>query len=410
MKVILVNKYLYLRGGSERVLFITKQLLEEAGHQVEVFGMADERNLFSNQYLVPHIDYRTAKGFKKLRYLLSFIYNRAAKDAFGRLLDEFQPDIVHFHNIYHQLSFSLVDAVKERSIPSVMTLHDYKLISPNYNLFHHGRIDESGIKTQQFYRCLFSNCGEGFFNTLLLVLEAYVRKWRHYREDITYFVSPSEFLANKVHETGVARERLFVIPNPVTAVSTVVSYDQRKSYILYAGRLSSEKGVRYLIDAMATMPHIPLHIMGTGPEESQLKEIVHSKGLQQVTFLGHCSAEEVDQAMKACRLLIVPSVWYENCPMNILEAKTSGTVVIGTNLGGIPELLPSDLLVAPQDAEALSKAITLWYEASNQTLTTLGTSLAEGVQKRHTLEVYKTQLLSVYEKAIATIRTGDTIN
>ena len=143
MKVLLVNKYWYIRGGAERMVFVTKELLEKAGHEVEIFGMNHPDNIFSNDYFVDYLDYRKSKGIKKIKSVCKTIYNKQAKENFARLVKDFRPDVVHFHNIYHQLSFSLLEVTKAQKIPTVMTLHDYKMISPNYSLYHHNKIDDS---------------------------------------------------------------------------------------------------------------------------------------------------------------------------------------------------------------------------------------------------------------------------
>lgn len=394
MKIVLVNKYWYLKGGSERVVFLTKKLLEEAGHQVEIFGMKHEKNIFENEYFVENVDYQNMTGVQKIKNARNFIYNADAKAKFKKLLENFQPDVVHFHNIYHQLSFSLVEAARERHIPMVMTLHDYKMLSPNYTLFHHGKIDESCL-TGKYYRCLLNNCMENIRESVLVTLEAYSRKNKKYQEAISQYISPSYFLKDLCLRAGWSENSVQVIPNPLAVEkNTFVSGE----YVAYAGRLSAEKGVSILLEAAAQTPDISYKIAGTGPEEVSLKARAQKLQLKNVEFVGWLVGEDLYVFLKNARFLVVPSLWYENYPYSILEAKVLGKIVLGANIGGIPEMIDADCLFDPKDVDSLVALVTKWYHTPLAVRKERGEQLQREVSDINDQEQYLDRVLDVYTK------------
>ncbi len=394
MKIVLVNKYWYLKGGCERVVFLTKKLLEEAGHQVEIFGMRHEKNIFENEYFVENVDYQNMTGVQKIKNARNFIYNADAKTKFTKLLENFQPDVVHFHNIYHQLSFSLVEAARELHIPMVMTLHDYKMLSPNYTLFHHGKIDESCL-TGKYYRCVLNNCMENRGESLLATLEAYSRKNKKYQEAISQYISPSYFLKDLCLRAGWSENSVQVIPNPLAVEkNTFVSGE----YVAYAGRLSSEKGVSILLEAAAQTPDISYKIAGTGPEEASLKARAQKLQLKNVEFVGWLVGDAMTVFLKNARLLVVPSLWYENYPYSILEAKVLGKIVLGANIGGIPEMIDADCLFDPKGVDSLVPLIKKWYHTPLAVRQERGEQLQTEVREINDRERYLDSVLDVYTK------------
>lgn len=395
MRIVLVNKYWYERGGSERVLFLTKKLLEDAGHEVEIFGMKDEKNIFENEYFINNIDYTKARGLQKITQAGNIICNKDAKEKFKKLLKDFAPDLVHFHNIYHQLSYSLVEATDEMHIPSVMTLHDYKMISPNYTMYHHGHIDDS-IMSKKYYRCLLGNCMENFYKSFVFTLEAYWRVLHHIQEKITYYIAPSEFMKELCARAGI-QEKIEVISNPIP--SEVFKKYKEKEYVGYTGRLSKEKGVEYLIAAARETPEIHYKIAGSGPDEARLKKL--AKDLHNVEFVGWLDGEELFRFIGEARLLVVPSVWYENYPYSILRPQQMGKVVIGSNLGGIPELLPENCLFEAKNISDMIERIRFWYMAPAKERTSLGKLFQKRIARENSQELYLEKIVDLYEKVSA---------
>ena len=390
MKIVLVNKYWYERGGTERVLFLTKRLLEELGHEVEIFGMKDKRNIFENEYFVESVEYDKMSFLQKAWAAKDIFRNAAAQKKFALLLQKFQPDIVHFHNIYHQLSFALVEETSRRKIPAVMTLHDYKMISPSYTLYHHGAVDTSCVGGK-YYRCVLNNCMESLPESILASLEAYSRDSRGIAKKIDAFIAPSEFMKALCIGAGM-QEKIEVISNPIEKES----FDeyQEKEYVGYTGRLSQEKGVEYLIAAAAQTPEIHYKIAGTGPDEARLKTL--AKDLPNVQFVGWLDGENLFRFISEARLLAVPSVWYENYPYSILRPQQLRKVVVGSDIGGIPELLPENCLFEPKNIADMVERIRFWYMAPATERAELGRLFQERVETENNPQIYIDRLINLY--------------
>jgi len=397
MRIILVNKFWYLRGGTERVVFLTKQLLEEAGHTVEVFGMRHPDNNISNDYFIDNLDYESLQGLSKIRAGLKAIYNHDARNKFEKLVKNFKPDVIHFHNIYHQLSYSLIDVVHKYHIPSVMTLHDYNLISPNYTLFHHGAIHEESQKGS-YYRCILNNCMEHVGESIVATASAYKKKWMKVQDSIHAYIAPSEFLKQKHIAYGISPHLIEVIPNPLDMDSFADTATVGKN-VVYAGRLSEEKGLDILLDAAKKLPAIPFLIIGTGPLEQHIKHRIKDEHLDHVVWGGYKKGDEYISCLNHARLLVVPSLWYENCPMSIVEAQASGKVVVASDIGGIPELLPATMLATPGNVDAWASRINEWYQKSDKELIKAGDVLRKSAQKKHDPQTYIRSVLKVYHCA-----------
>jgi len=396
MKILLVNKYWYLRGGAEKVLFTTKKLLEENGHTVEIFGMQHPENVISNEFFINNIDYHAPGFWKGIRNGLKVIYNKDARDKFELLVKKFQPDVIHFHNIYHQLSFSLFDVVKKYNLPVVMTLHDYQLISPNYNLFSHRKIDESCTKGK-YYKCLLNNCLENRGFSLVATISAYFCKWKNYKSYIKKYISPSQFLKDKFVANGFSEDMIIVLGNPVLVKQNKY---QAGKYVTFLGRLAPDKGLEVFLQTAKLLPARDFKIIGTGPMETKLKQKVIKDSILNVEFLGFKQGQELEQLLSGSSLVVLPSVWYENCPLAALEAIANGKLVLASNIGGLPEILPVDLLFKTGEATDLAERITFWGNQSLEKRTEKSQELKNRILENYNPEKYLKSLLAVYDEVV----------
>ncbi len=394
MKIVLVNKFWYARGGAEKIALLTKELLEKAGHQVKIFGMNHPDNLFSNKYFTDFVDYKNLGLLAKIKFGARVIYNAQAKKNFEKLLSDFAPDVVHFHNIYHQLSCSVIEAVAEKKIKSVMTLHDYKFISPNYNLYHHGKISECGVNGK-YYQCLLSDCMENFSDSLLATLEAYFVAWKGYKNMINKFISPSNFLRDKFVKAGFIAKNILYLPNAIENNNFKMNSGDL-DYVAYVGRLSSEKGLKYLLGAAGKLSSIRFVIVGDGPQRAELEKIKNANQLDNVEFVGQKSGVELQSLIAGARLLVLPSVWYENAPLSILEAKAHGKIVVASDIGGISEILPKELLVKPADAIILAQKIDEWFNKNETERQSMSERLFGQASAENRPEIYLQRLLKIY--------------
>jgi glycosyltransferase involved in cell wall biosynthesis len=336
VKVLLANKFFYDHGGPETVLFAERDLLQSAGHEVIDFAMADGRNRPSDyaRYFAPNMDLQSVSPtLSSVRNAWRFLDSSEAASRMRSLVRDTRPDIAHLHSINHQLTPSIIRVLRDEGVPVVMTLHDYKLVCPAYTLLANGTICEK-CSGGAFYRATTSNC-RGRARSPLLTAESYIQhRLRRSYDGVSLFLSPSRFLADKFREMGF-RHQIEILPNPLPCEVNDIE-TPREDHVLFVGRAAPEKGLRTLC-AAAIRSGVKVRIAGDGPQLPELQEDFGD--VDNIEFLGRITPDRAHDEMRRARAVVVPSEWYENQPMVILESFAQGTPVIATDLGGNPELV-----------------------------------------------------------------------
>lgn len=364
MRVLHVNKYLHRRGGADAYCLGLADLQRNRGLQVDFFAMSDPDNEPStySEWFPRHAELSPPYGGAKHRVLTAgrMIYNAQAARGMSRVLDSFQPDVVHLHNIYHQLSPSILGPVRDRNIASVMTLHDYKLACPSYRMLDHGRVCDACINGG-FRQAVRRKCkDDSFISSGLLAVESAIHRRLGSYDSVGLFICPSTFLRDTVARAGIDPGRLRVAANYVD-VSGAVLKTSAGGPVLYSGRLSEEKGVDVLLGAAQRLPPgTTLRILGDGPARSELEAAAANSGGASVEFVGHVSPSSVRRHLAEASVLVIPSRWNENQPLTVLEAFAAGVPVVASEIGGLPEMIRpgvDGLLVQPNDPEQLAHAL-----------------------------------------------------
>lgn len=397
MKILMVNKFHYLKGGSEKYYFDLANLLKENGHEVAFFSMKDERNIKTDckEYFVEPIDLNTGSKLKAF----DVIYSKDNKKKMEEALDDFKPDIVHLNNFQRQLSVSIIEPIKKRNIPIVFTAHDVQAICPAITMMDNDKNICEKCMGGKYINCINKKCNKG--STLKSVIGAiegrYYRNKKIYTEKIDKIISPSEFYKSKFVKDGIQDEKVIAMHNFVD----IEQYDvelQDAGYALYIGRLSKEKGILNLINAFAKLDSGKLYIAGDGPEKDNIERIIRENNLEQrVELLGFLSKDEVINWTRKCRFTVVPSIWYENCPYSVMETLAIGKPVIGANIAGIPELVKdnqSGFIYKYDDVNDLAAKMRILFEDRN---------LAEGFGKNAKMDAKKLYAKDVYYKKIMDI-------
>jgi glycosyltransferase involved in cell wall biosynthesis len=345
MNILQVNKFHYPRGGADIYYLELGKALEKAGHNVAYFSMLHPKNQSSeySKYFVSRLSFNEGSLKDKLKTPGRMIYSLEAKRKFKKLIEDFKPDIIHIHNIYHQISPSILDVAARYKIPVVMHLHDYKLVCPNYQLFAHGKICED-CKPTKYYKCVKNRCFKNSCTkSTLAALEMYIHHsiLKIHKKNISSFIAPSLFMKNKVAEFGWDENKIKVIYNPYSASLTANEDEKNRiekdNYLLYFGRLSKEKGLSVLIRAAKISNH-KLKLVGLGSEKKNLEKLAEEVGAD-VEFLGFKSGQELKDIIMKARAVVIPSIWSENMPLSLLEALNLGAVVLASNIGGLPEII-----------------------------------------------------------------------
>lgn len=338
----MVNKFFYIKGGSETYYFALKRKLEEEGHQVIDFSMKDEKNFESpySDFFVNNVNYSEKSSLlSKLNMAFNIIYSQEAKKKFESLVLKEKPDIVHLHIFQHQISPSILDICKKYNIPTVYTAHDLKMICLNYKMMHHGKICED-CKDGHLFHCAFNKCvKDSFSKSCINTIEGYLHKWRKSYDAIDYIITPSDFYRRKFIEFGINPQKIVHIPNFLDREKTLVNrrIDHQK-YFLYFGRLSEEKGILTLVKAMKDVASY-LYIVGSGYLKGEIERYIEDNKAKNIKMLGFKSGQELIDIVGNAKAVVLPSEWYENGPYSAIEALQLGRPIIGSDIGGIPELV-----------------------------------------------------------------------
>lgn len=268
MKILLVNKFHNVKGGSETYYFGLGDMLKKAGHEVIYFSMKDENNVPCEQekYFVSNVDFNAPMGkWQLIKASFKMLYSFEAKKKFDKLLNDEKPDIIHLNIFQSQLTGSIVDVAKRHKIPIVYTAHDLKSVCPNYQMMNNGKICEKCINGN-YTNCFKSGCMKNSkLKSLLATMEAYVYKLKKTYKKIDLVITPSAFYKKKIDEAGVFKCPVVHMPNFLPE-GTEYSLSAPGDYILYFGRLSHEKGTMTLLKAYEKANvGKPLYYVGTGP-------------------------------------------------------------------------------------------------------------------------------------------------
>lgn len=404
MKILLINKFLYPKGGDAISTLETGKLLSKKGHEVIYWGMdAPENPKYPyREYFVSYIDYNGQLGIlQKIKVSINILYSFEARKKLDCLLKNVKPDIVHLNNFAHQISPSILHAIKKYNIPAVMTMHDYKLVCPSYLMLSRGKPCER-CKEGRYYFCLLRKCTKSsIIKSLVNTLEMYL----HHRiikiyNLIDVFISPSRFLMKKVEEMGFSGKIIY-LPNFVNVENIQPSYNYEEESIIYFGRISHEKGIETLIKAVKGLP-IHLKIIGEGPLKEYLISMVKNEQVNNVDFLGYKKGEELEKEIKKSMFLVLPSECYENNPRTVIEAFALGKPVIGARIGGIPELVfdgETGYTFETGNAEDLREKILLLLKDSDKIIQ-MGKKARKFVEKNFNPEKHYKELMNIYLKVI----------
>jgi glycosyltransferase involved in cell wall biosynthesis len=365
VRILHVNKFLYRRGGAEGYLFDLTGLQRARGDEVGHFGMRHPENepMPYERHFPSHVEFEPppASLEGKVRGLGRMLWSTSAKRGMEAVLEDFAPDVVHLHNVYHQLSPSILAPLRRRGIATVMTLHDYKLACPTYRFLDHGRPCEACL-AHRFWQPVVRRCNGGSLAASAAnAVELSVHTLGGAYGPVGIFACPSRFLESKMRAGKVYPDRLRWIPNFVDVGGVAAATGPGNGRVVFAGRLSDEKGVDTLVDAVASTPDMGLDVAGDGPARPALEALAASRGAgDRVTFHGRLPFSGVQALLRAGSVAACPSRWYENQPLAILEAFACGRPVVGTGLGGIPELIEPGVdgaIVPPNDPGALGAAL-----------------------------------------------------
>ncbi len=400
-RLLAINNYFYRRGGAESVFLDHMDLFTAAGWEVVPFAMQHPANLPSpwSGYFVSEIEYGGAGGpLTKARQAAKVVFSLEARRKIRALIGRAPPSVAHAHNVYHHISPSIFGALKAEGVPLVMTAHDLKIACPAYKMLSHGSVCErchgGRIHNVLLHRCVKDSLAVSG----LVLLETLVhRSLGLYRDTLDRLIAPSRFYRDKLVAWGWDADRIAHIPNCIDARGYVPATDE-DGYFVYAGRLAPEKGLATLLHA-AALARQKLVLAGSGPEEPRLRRLAERLG-SDVRFAGHLDKPALQRLIGEALALVLPSEWYENAPISLLEAYALGRPVIGARIGGIPELVgegETGLLAESGNVLALAEALAALAALSPTARAGMGAAGRDWVGRAFSPDRYRERTLTLYE-------------
>ena len=425
MKILLVNKFHYRKGGAETYYLTVGSELERMGHEVAYFSMKHPNNLPCkwDRYFVAQREYNDVKNpLSAVRDGIALIYSPEAKRNFHALCEEFRPDVVHLNNVHRQITLSILDApyLKEHHVPVFYTAHDYVTICPGYLMLDgEGRVCDACLEDGKYRHCIENRCVKGSrAKSALAALEASFNRAHRSNERIDRVIAPSSFMRSKLIEGGWPEGKVVALQNfaddAILARASGVAgdvTDRESPYLLFFGRLSAEKGVDVLLRAFdAAAPSLPrdmrLIVVGDGPDAAEFRELAASlDSAPRIEFAGYQTGDALQTYVERASLAIASSRCRENMPYSIVEAFAAGTPVVGTRIGGIPELVADGVTgfaCEPGDvatmADAMVRGVETFLDAP--VYVRMQESCRAYVRENCSRDKFMDQLVELYEEAV----------
>lgn len=395
MKVLLINKFLYPKGGAETYTFALGKILEERGHMVQYFGLRNEKNIVGNNVdaLVDDMDFSEGVA-KNLKAPFRIIYNFQARREIRRILEDFKPNVVHLNNIQYHLTPSIILEInnwrekKNIDCKIIYTAHDYQLVCPSHGLFDVNVKPCEKCLDGHYYHCVQTKCLKNSrAKSLLGTLDGYFWKYSKAYSYVDAFICCSQFLKEKLDTQPQFRGKTITLHNfrDIVPLNGIV----KKDYILEFGKLCKDKGTDTLLEVAKRMPELQFKFAGYGPSSELMR------GIPNVEYLGFKGGEELYRLIAEAAISVCPSEWYENCPFSVIESIALGTPVVGSRMGGIPELIDEGRtgeLFEAANVEQLQEAIKKLYNKKESYSQNCHTVSYE------TSETYYSKLIKIYEE------------
>ncbi len=350
MKILQIHNEYTKKGGEDTTVANEKNLLTAKNHQVE--------QLFFDNNI---------KGFQKIGIFYKSLYNNSAADILSKKIRSFQPDVIHVHNLFYVASPAILYEAQKHKIPVVLTIHNFRLICAGALLLRNGQVCElctqkkfplAGIK----HKCFQNSALKTAQLTLVTGLHKLLSTWKN---KVDAYITLTNFVKNKLVNSSLSlpKEKIFIKPN-FTSDKGWATAQARQDFFLFVGRLSQEKGIKVLLET-TKLYDFKLEIIGGGEIENLVK--AYAQNNSNIIFHGFQNQDFISEKMKACKALLFPSIWYEGMPLTLLEAFSTGTPVIISDIDNLNEMVQNGydgLHFRTGSSEDLAKKIQ-YFEKNN---------------------------------------------
>lgn len=384
MKVLFIHTKYKEHGGEDSVVENEIQLLRQNGYEVEALYFDNSQYTFLHLLMMPFNPFSYFKTINEI--------------------DRFRPDVVHLHNLHFAATASVIRAVSRRKIPMVKTLHNYRLLCPSGTLFHNNNLYLHSLSQPFPWKAVKDKV---FRNSRVLTFWLGFSIWLHkrwgtFKKVNRYIVlneqSQSLFLSSNLQ---LKKTQLVMKPNFIQSGRTVETSSARGNQYLYIGRLSAEKGIDVLLKSFASNG-LPLTIIGDGPLRDEV--LVAKANNPLITWLGFQGKDVIDEQLRRCNALIVPSVCFEGMPLTIVEGFAAGTPVITSKLGAMETIVTHNfngLLFTPNNPISLNKQLQRWQSFTEAKKHQFSVHALHTYKSKYTPQKNLASLLSIYNEAMS---------
>jgi len=382
LRVLVVHNAYQLRGGEDSVADSEIELLRAHGHAVETYWRSNDE---------------IASIGRAQAAIQTLWSNKTVRDI-ESLIIRFKPDVIHAHNTMPLISPSLYWVASRLRVPVVQTLHNFRLLCPQALLLRDNKVCEDCVGKIP-WRGVVRACYRGSVlqSGVMAAMISGHRALGTWQNRVTRYIALNEFAKDKYIQGGLPADRISVKPN---FVSVAAQPPVSRRGFLFVGRLSHEKGVQVLMDAMKLVPGgVGLRVVGSGPLEAQVRDVAG------VEFLGHLAPEAVYREMRSAQALILPSICFENFPRTIVEAFACGLPVLASELGPLKGIVAPErtgLLFQAGNAAALAASLR-WAMAHPEDLASMGMAARDEYESKLTPEINYRQLIGIYQEAIGAV-------
>ena len=394
MKILMVNKFLYPNGGSETYMFKLGKYFSDNGHEVEYFGMEHPDRCVENSAnaYTENMDFHTASALRKIKMSFKTVYSKEAYNKMLLVLNSFSPEVVHLNNFNYQLTPTVIQAVRDwekssnNRVKIIYTAHDTQLVCPNHAMYNDNKICEACLGGKYINclkgKCIHSSAVKSLFGTI----EAYLWDKKKIYSELDTIICCSEFMKKKLDTSPILKDKTVAIHNFIQDAKIIEC--KKEDYVLYFGRLSEEKGIKTMLQCK----DIDFKVAGSGPLEEEMRNA------DNIELLGFKTGDELKELISKARLTVCPSILYENCPFSVIESIVYGTPVVGSKIGGIPELIDegkTGLLFEPENTDDFKEKINIILNDKE-----LAESMSKACleKKFDTLEQYAEKLMNIYKQ------------
>ncbi|MGC2448809.1 MAG: glycosyltransferase family 4 protein [Candidatus Sulfotelmatobacter sp.] len=387
MRILSVHNQFRRFSGSDAVAAADEQLFKQYANVTGYTRNSNEAESFSK--------------IEKLGLGIDTLYSRRTAAEITALVGQFRPDIAYVHNVFPLISPSLYHVLHRLRIPSVHILHDFRLWCPNSRFYVNGQLCES-CKLGNYWSAIGKRCvQEDAAYSALYAASLYGNRKAGLMDRIGGFICLTEFAKNLLIQAEVPEEKIYICPNHIDTSAITPQFGGGK-YVLYVGGLYRDKGVLTIVKAFARLPHIPLRLVGTGDAEQEIRDYIRENKLSNVEMVGFQSGQEKFDSLRNSAFTIVASHCYENFPIVVLEAFSSGKPVVASGIGALPYIIEpqkTGLLFESQNSDDLADKVRWLYDRPSE-VENMGRQARAIVERKYDAKFRYDALKTIFERVI----------